>query len=196
MLSPRHDFSRDIAARVVSAGVIALFWPRKAVKTGGPSPHNLGMLPQRNEHDVDWFAFCCTCRVLAWHIAVVPGRRHGLATQSSDMNALQNIFFHGTALLAAILQLLYETAFGPSHACKSGQQNGRSLGTPAGSSGRSRAPKEQASLSDDALVRLCRGLQEELRRKDKELTTCKVSSWGPTADRQESCNVKNVLLSQ
>ena len=91
------------------------------------------------------------------------------------MNALQKIFFHGTALLAAILQLLYETAFGPSHACKSGQQNGRSLGTSAGSSGRSRAPKEEASLSDGALVRLCRGLQEELRRKDKELTICKVS---------------------
>ena len=104
-----------------------------------------------------------------------PGRRYGLAALPLDMNALQKILFHGTALLAAILQLLYETAFGPSHACKSGQQNGRSLGTSAGSLGRSRAPKQEASLSDDALVRLCRGLQEELRRKDKELTICKVS---------------------
>ena len=37
VLSQRHEFSRNTAARVIFAGVIALFWSRRAVETGGPS---------------------------------------------------------------------------------------------------------------------------------------------------------------
>lgn len=92
------------------------------------------------------------------------------------MTSVQNIVLSVAALVAALVQLLFEAAF-QGHASKA-RQHGRRPGRSADGHQQPRGTGEQVSLSGQALVRLCRGLQEELRRKDKELTTCKVSTLG------------------
>ena len=65
-----------------------------------------------------------------------------------------------------------EALFGPGQASKP-RQRGRSKGSGAHGCSQPHKEEEQAPLSGAALVRLCRGLQEEVRRKERELITCK-----------------------
>ncbi len=90
------------------------------------------------------------------------------------MSLAQKALYLVAGLVAAILQLLFEAAFGPSQARK-GSQRGHRTGNAAYRRGQPDETREQDTLSGEALVRLCRGLQEEVRRKEGELTICKAS---------------------
>ena len=86
------------------------------------------------------------------------------------MGLVQIAVYSVAGFVAAILQLLFEAVFGPAKA----RQRKHSKSSAASAHSRRHETGEQ-SLSDEALVRLCRRLQEELRRKDKELTSSKAS---------------------
>ena len=88
------------------------------------------------------------------------------------MSLVQRALYTVAGLIAAVLQLLIKAAFGPGEASKTSQR-GRSKGNDAHGPSQPREKEKQTSLSGDALVRLCRGLQEEVRRKEKDLTGCK-----------------------
>ena len=86
------------------------------------------------------------------------------------MSLIRSAVCNVAGLVAAILQLLFEAVFGP------GKERQRKHRRSSAASAHSRPHEtEEQSLSDEALVRLCRRLQEELRRKDKELTSSKAS---------------------
>lgn len=86
------------------------------------------------------------------------------------MSLIQIAVCNLAGFVAAILQLLFEAVFGP------GKARQRKHSKSSAASVHSRPDEtEEHSLSDEALVRLCRRLQEELRRKDKELTSSKAS---------------------
>ena len=90
------------------------------------------------------------------------------------MSLAHRVLYTVAGLVAAILQLLFEAAFGPGKAGKPRHRGGKICNDAHARSQLCRS-NEQASLSGEALVRLCRGLQEEVRRKERDLTTCKVS---------------------
>ena len=92
------------------------------------------------------------------------------------MSLAQKALYTVAGILAAILQLLFEAVFGPGEAGKARQRGrGCRIGSAAHDCSQPHETRNGASLSGEALVRLCRGLQEEVRRKEGELTTCKAS---------------------
>ena len=91
------------------------------------------------------------------------------------MSLAQKALCNVAGLVVAILQLLFEAVFGPGQASKASQR-GRRIGNATQRRIQPHETREQGSLSVEALVRLCRGLQEEVRRKEGELTTCKASA--------------------
>ena len=108
-----------------------------------------------------------------------PGHRNALHSLVavcliSSMSLAQKTLYTVAGLVAAILQLLFEAAFGPGQASRASHSR-RRTGNGAHRCSQPRETEEHASLSGQALVRLCRGLQEEVRRKERELTTCKAS---------------------
>ena len=107
------------------------------------------------------------------------GHRNALHTLvavclTSSMSLAQRVLYTVAGLVAAILQLLFEAAFGPGQAGKASRSGGK---IEQAAYGRSQPDEitEPATLSGQALVKICRGLQEEVRRKERDLTTCKAS---------------------
>ena len=98
------------------------------------------------------------------------------------MSELRDTIVSLAALVVAIFQLLFEAAFGGGRGSQPRQHESRA-DTAAHSCEQPQNGEEQTSLSDEALFRLCRRLQEELRRNNRELSTSKV--YFPTIGRLE-----------